>query len=246
MATAQPTSALGGTVRKAFGVVLFVAWGLMTIVWVYDAIYDIITMGNPGPAIAAVCAILLMLLLAGMEGLEVAVIDRWRDMFPDRPRSELGEWLSARQLFVALIVTTANQLAERHSLAVPILGTEITDELTLKVFNIVWTTLTVLWFMQIAPKLLAAANPDGYLDHLRGVLFPIVEFVRKIGIGLPGEWTSLGIQNRLGWHGEHGIEEEAPARRGDTLVSAWATLIPETAPRRPRSSDEQAGGSTGS
>ena len=164
MATAQPTSTLGGTVRKAFGLVLFVAWGLMTIVWVYDAIYDIITMGNPVPAIAAVCAILLMLLLAGMEGLEVAVIDRWRDMFPDRPRSELGEWLSARQLFVALIVTTANQLAERHSLAVPMLGTEITDELTLKVFNIVWTTLTVLWFMQIAPKLLAAANPDGYLD----------------------------------------------------------------------------------
>ena len=204
MATAQPTSTLGGTVRKAFGLVLFVAWGLMTVIWVYDAIYDIITMGNPVPAIAAVCAILLMLLLAGMEGLEVAVIDRWRDMFPDRPRSELGEWLSARQLFVALIVTTANQLAERHSLAVPMLGTEITDELTLKVFNIVWTTLTVLWFMQIAPKLLAAANPDGYLDYLRGVLFPIVEFVRKIGIGQPGEWTSLGIQNRLGWPGRAG------------------------------------------
>src|SRR6185436_2328107 len=103
MATAQPTSTLGGTVRKAFGLLLFVAWGLMTIVWVYDAIYDITTMGNPVPAIAGVCAILLMLLLAGMEGLEVAVIDRWRDMFPDRPRSELGEWLSARQLFVALI-----------------------------------------------------------------------------------------------------------------------------------------------
>jgi hypothetical protein len=118
------------------------------------------------------------------------------------------------------------------------LGTEITDELTLKVFNIVWTTLTVLWFMQIAPKLLAAANPDGYLDYLRGVLFPIVEFVRKIGIGQPGEWTSLGIQNRLGWHGEQGIEEEAPARRGETLASAWATLVPESAPRRPRSSDE--------
>ena len=100
--------------------------------------------------------------------------------------------------------------------------------------------------MQISPKLLAAANPDRLPRLPRGVLFPIVEFVRKIGIGLPGEWTSLVIQNRLGWHAEPGIEEEAPARRGETLASAWATLIPETAPRRPRSSDEQADGSTGS
>jgi hypothetical protein len=245
MATAQPTSKLSGAMRKTFGVVIFVAWGLMTILWVYDAIYAIITRANPAPAIAAVGAILLMLLLAGMEGLEVAVIDRWRDMFPDRPRSELGAWLSSRQLFVALIVTAATLLAERDSIAVPILGTEITGHVALKVFNLVWTTLTVLWFMQILPKLLAAANPDGYLHHMSGPLFPIVEFVRKIGIGQPGEWTSLAVQKRLGWYGEPGIEE-APVRRADTPASAWATLIPERAPRRPQSSDEQAAGPTGS
>ena len=96
MATAQPTSTLGGTVRKTFGLVLFVAWGLMTIVWVYDAIYDIITMGNPVPAIAAVCAILLMLLLAGMEGLEVAVIDRWRTVYPERTAHDLARWLASQ------------------------------------------------------------------------------------------------------------------------------------------------------
>jgi hypothetical protein len=46
-----------------------------------------------------VVALLLMILLAGMEGLEVAVIDRWRELFAEGSTSSvLAGWLAARQL----------------------------------------------------------------------------------------------------------------------------------------------------
>jgi hypothetical protein len=75
METAESTSGLGSGVRTAFGVVLFIAWGVGTILWLYSA-FHVLAEGDPGPLIRAVCALLLMILLAGMEGLEVAVIDR--------------------------------------------------------------------------------------------------------------------------------------------------------------------------
>ena len=67
--------------RTAFGALLFIAWGIGTILWVYSAIHAV-GEGDPGPAIRAACALLLMILLMGMEGLEVAVIDRWRTVYP--------------------------------------------------------------------------------------------------------------------------------------------------------------------
>ena len=134
----------------------------MTILWVYDAIYELVH-GEPGPAIRAVVALLLMLLLAGMEGLEVAVIDRWSHLYPDRAMSDLAGWLAARQLFVALIVTAATMLAERDSIAIPFSSTRSRQQSALKIFNLVWTGLTVLWFMQIFPKHMAATNADRYL-----------------------------------------------------------------------------------
>jgi hypothetical protein len=76
MTTEQGGSRASGTLRATFGVVLFIAWAILTILWVYDAIYKL-AHGEAGPAIMAVVALLLMVLLAGMEGLEVAVIDRW-------------------------------------------------------------------------------------------------------------------------------------------------------------------------
>ena len=229
--------------RTTFGVVLFVGWGVLTILWVYDAFHSLAD-GDPGPTIRAVSAILLMLLLMGMEGLEVAVIDRWRELYPDRSSSDLGRWLAARQLFVALIVTAATLLAERESIAIPGSSTEITSPVVLKVFNLLWTTLTVLWFMQIFPKLLAATNPDRYLGIARPALFPIVDVVRKVGVSKPGEWVARGVERRLNWYPEPSIEE-VPARRGESLADAWAALIPESAPRTPQQPPEnRAGGPT--
>ena len=53
MTTEQRQSRASGVLRATFGVVLFIAWGILTILWVYDAIYKL-AHGEPGPAIAAV------------------------------------------------------------------------------------------------------------------------------------------------------------------------------------------------
>jgi hypothetical protein len=234
MATEQGKSRAGGVARAIFGVVLFIIWGILTILWVYDAIYKLVQ-GEAGPAIRAVVALLLMFLLACMEGLEVAVIDRWSQLYPDRSMSHLAGWLAARQLFVALIVTAATILAGRESIAVPFLSTEITGKAELQIFNLVWTGLTVLWFMQIFPKHMAATNADRYLALTRRPLFPVVEFVRVIGISGPAEATAKFVQNRLDWHPEP-VPETAPSRGAVSLAAGWAALTPEDgrAAQRPR------------
>jgi hypothetical protein len=214
--------------------VLFIAWGVLTILWVYDAI-DKLVHGEIEPAIAAVVAILLMLVLAVMEGLEVVMIHDWSRLYPDSDSHGLASWLAARQMFVALIVTAAAMLAERHSIAIPFISTQIEGAVTLKVFNVIWTTLTILWFMQILPKHMAATNSDRYLKITGRTALPVVNFVKAIGISWPAEKTAGGIQKLLGWHAEPTLEGVAP-RRGEDLADAWAALTPEDglgAQRRP-------------
>jgi hypothetical protein len=225
MTTEQRQSRAGGVARATFGAVLLIIWSVLTILWVYDAIYKLVR-GEPGPAIWAVVALLLMFLLLLMEGLEVGVIDRWSQLYPDRAMSDLAGWLAARQLFVALIVTAATMLAERHSIAIPFLSTEITAPASLKIFNLVWTGLTVLWFAQIFPKHMAATNADRYLDLTRRPLFPVVEFVRMIGISWPAEKIANAVQNRFGWHPEP-VPETAPSRGAVSLAAGWAALTPD-------------------
>jgi hypothetical protein len=244
MTTEQGGSRASGALRATFGVVLFIAWAVMTILWVYDAIHKLID-GQAGPAIMAVVALLLMVLLALMEGLEVAVIDRWNQLYPDRTMSELAGWLAARQLFVALIVTAATMLAERDSIAVPFLSTEITAPAALKTFNLVWTGLTVLWFMQIFPKHMAATNADRYLKVTRAALFPVVEFVRVIGISWPAEKTAQAAQNLLDWHPEPTLEK-APSRGAVSLADGWAALTPQHMPAAQRPPEDPTTWSAGS
>ena len=224
MTTEQRQSRASGVARATFGMVLFIAWGVLSILWVYDAIYKL-AHGEPEPAIAAVVAVLLMLVLAVMEGLEVVMIHDWNRLYPDRTAHDLAAWLAARQMFVALIVTAAAMLAERHSIAIPFTSTEITGAVTLKIFNVIWTTLTILWFMQILPKHMAAINPDRYLKVTGGAALPVVNLVKAIGISWPAEKTAGGIQKLLGWHAEPTLEG-AP-RRGADLADAWAALTPD-------------------
>jgi len=224
MTTEQGQSRASGAARATFGMVLFIAWGVLSVLWVYDAIYKL-AHGEPEPAIAAVVAVLLMLVLAVMEGLEVVMIHDWNRLYPDRTAHDLAAWLAARQMFVALIVTAAAMLAERHSIAIPFTSTEITGAVTLKIFNVIWTTLTILWFMQILPKVMAAINPDRYLKVTGGAALPVVNLVKAIGISWPAEKTAAAVQNRLGWHAEPTLEG-AP-RRGADLADAWAALTPD-------------------
>jgi len=224
MTTEQRQSRASGVARATFGMVLFIAWGVLSVLWVYDAIYKL-AHGEPGPAIAAVVALLLMFVLAVMEGLEVVMIHDWNRLYPDSTAHDLAAWLAARQMFVAFIVCAATILAQRTSIAIPFTSTEITGEVTLKIFNVIWTPLTVLWFAQILPKLMAAINPDRYLKVTGGTALPVVNLVKAIGISWPAEKTAGGIQKLLGWHAEPTLEG-AP-RRGEDLADAWAALIPE-------------------
>jgi hypothetical protein len=245
MANTETSSTLSTGLRTIFGVVLFIAWGAETILWVYDA-FHALAGGTAGPAIRAVVALLLMILLACMEGLEVAVIDRWRELFPEGSTSSvLAGWLAARQLFVALIVTAATILAARPSIAIPFSSAAITNEVALAVFNLTWTGFTVLWFMQIFPKHLAAENPDRYLQHTQRTLFPIVDVVRQSGVAGPAVWTASAVESRLNWHAEPTLEK-APARHAESLADIWASLIPERPPATQRPPDDRTAGSTGS
>src|SRR5215216_1210761 len=216
--------------RTFFGAVLFLAWGIETVLWVASTI-DLAADGEITPVITALVALSLMTLLAGMEGLEVAVIDRWRINFPDRTTNELAGWLAARQLFVALIVTSATLLANRSTIIVPGTGASIEEGFLLKVFDVTWTTFTVLWFAQIFPKHLAATNPDRYLRHLRS-LFPVVEVVRRIGVSQPGEWVASALERRLNWPMTPAEEmQEAAIPREESLAGIWRELIPSAPPR---------------
>jgi hypothetical protein len=221
--TEQRQSSGSGVARATFGAVLFIAWGVLSVLWVYDAIYEL-TKGHSTPAITAVVAVLLMLVLAVMEGLEVVMINRWNQLYPDRTAHDLAAWLSARQMFVAFIVVAATILAQRNVIHIPFTSYTIKGGES-KIFNLVWTTFTVLWFMQILPKHMAAINPGRYLKVTGGAALPVVNVVKVIGISWPAEKTAAAVQSFLSWQPEPTLER-AP-RRGPDLAEAWAALIPE-------------------
>ena len=81
--SAQHVSGLRSAPQATFGAVLFVAWAIESFFWVYATIHSVAD-GDIAPLITAVAALALLVLLFGMEGLEVAVIDRWRSMYPER------------------------------------------------------------------------------------------------------------------------------------------------------------------
>src|ERR1700750_3083448 len=135
--TEQRQSSASGVARATFGMVLYIGWGVLSVLWGYDAIYQL-AHGKPGPAIAAVVAILLMLVLAVMEGLEVVMIHDWSRLYPDRTARDLAAWLSARQMFVAFIVVAATILAARDVIHIPFTSSTIKDADS-KIFNLVWT-----------------------------------------------------------------------------------------------------------
>jgi hypothetical protein len=220
----------GNPLRTAFGVLLFAAWCVATAIWVGSTIY-LAGQGNASAVISAVIALGLITVLAVMEGLEVSVIDRWRELFPGKTTAVLGGWLAARQLFVAMIVTSATLLAHRATLVVPFTSIHLHNPVLEKVFDVAWTGFTVLWFAQILPKVVAATDPERYLRYFRASAFPVVEVVRVIGFSQPGEWAASLIGRRFGW--VHRLAEEERAGEPSleiraeepSLVGGWRSVI---------------------
>jgi hypothetical protein len=221
----------GNPLRTVIGVLLLAAWCVETAMWVASTVY-LVGQGHAEAVISAVVALALMTLLAGMEGLEVSVIDRWRELFPGKTTSVLGAWLSARQLFVALIVTSATILANRSTLVVPFTSIHISGSTPqAKIFDLTWTGFTVLWFAQILPKVVAATDPARYLRLLRRSLFPLVEVVRVLGVSQPGEWAASLVSRRFGWV-HRAAEEERAAEPSlevraeePTLAAGWRAVL---------------------
>jgi hypothetical protein len=208
--------------RTGFGTLLFVSWAILTVVWLASTAYSV-AHGNPMAAVTAFGALALLVVLGAMEGLEVAVIDCWQKIWPGRSTSYLARWLAARQLFVASIVTAATLLANREILIVPGTSVQTTDAFALGVFDLAWTTFTVLWFAQIMPKHLGAVNPDRYLHRLHRGLFPVVEVVRMIGVSLPGEWTAYVLEYWLAWSAKSPDEADKLIKK-HSLADIWCQL----------------------
>jgi hypothetical protein len=217
-----PVLRQGSLLRTAFGAALFVAWAIATIVWVASAL-DSLANGDAIPAVTAVGALALMVLLACMEGLEVSVIDRWHTVWPGVSTNYLAGWLAARQLFVALIVTAATLLANRSVIVIPGTSVRMTDSFVLAIFDLVWTTLTVLWFAQIFPKHLGAINPDRYIHRLRRPLFPVVGFVHKVGVSQPGEWAADVVEVWLNWAASPDAAKQRPSDK-HSHAAIWRQL----------------------
>jgi hypothetical protein len=214
--------------RTAFAAVLLLGWSVMATLWVYSTIDALIQEGDVMPAVTAGAALVLLTLLAGMEGLEVAVIDRWRKVFVDGQKSHLAAWLAARQFFVAIIVTTATLLAHRDYIAVPGTDARLTEGLALGLYDLIIVGLMVLWFAQILPKHMAATNPDRYLHYTRAALFPCVELIRMTGVPKPAEWVAHGIEKGLDWHPTTDEDiNEARQPREESVADIWRELIPE-------------------
>jgi hypothetical protein len=153
------------------------------------------------------------------------MIHDWSRLYPDRSNHDLAAWLSARQMFVASICVAATILAARDMIHIPFTSYTIKGANS-KIFNLVWTTFTVLWFMQILPKHMAAINPVRYLKVTGGAALPVVNVVKAIGISWPAEKTAAAVQSLTGWHPEPTTLERAP-RRGVDLADAWAALTLE-------------------
>jgi hypothetical protein len=109
-------------------------------------------------------------------------------------------------------------------IVIPGTSVQITDRFTLNVFDLAWTTLTVLWFAQIFPKHMGAMNPDRYLKRLQRPLFPVVAFVYRVGVSQPGEWTADMVEDRLNWSlGPDELERQRPEHE-PSHAAIWREL----------------------
>lgn len=184
---------------------------LLWAVWLYLTLVFLATLkaeGWPGlfrgVLFAADVAILFF-----AEGFEVSVID-----LSDKDCGPLGDsitgkhlrevqvslqcCLANRQIFVALAITAATLLTTFPALNMPFEGTT-TSSSALALFPLSYVTLTVLWFSQVAPKLLAATDPEEFFA-LSQWLWPTVKAMSRLGLPDPGAQVALLMGRYLRSH----------------------------------------------
>lgn len=92
---------------------------------------------------------------------------------------------------------------------------------TLGVLLLVGVSALIWWYSERSGAS-GATNPDRYLKNLRGLLFPIVEVVNKIGDSKRGMGAGA-VERCLKWALTHAEEmQEAVTPREESLVASGA------------------------
>jgi hypothetical protein len=88
--------------------------------------------------------------------------------------------------------------------------------------NLLVGVSALIWWYSERSGASGATNPDRYLKNLRGLLFPIVEVVNKIGDSTRGMGAGA-VERCLKWALTHAEEmQEAVTPREESLVASGA------------------------
>ena len=219
MTAATTTTARARNVpRVAFGSALLLAWAVLTVVWVAS------TVTSGSLIIKGLIALALMALLAAMEGLEVAVIDRWREMYPERgtkllaggsrpgssswrsssrrPRSSPTATSSSCPAWATPRTPPRSSSSRSSGRASPSCGSRRSSRST-------WPRPIPI---AISGTCRRRASPSSTPSGSSGC--------RSRASG-----RRTRIERSLDWHAtEQDLEEGAPARRKDSIAEAWRAL----------------------
>jgi hypothetical protein len=219
--------------------ILWAIWALLFAIWVQTVYVTGVLQHNNLCLLLAGVSVALLVILYFAEGLELAVADL-RDKDPQQIhdqrlkkilvelQSKGGDFFFAhRQPFVVVIINVVSLSLAYDALYTWPLG-EIKEPTFKFVFNLLFITLSVLWFCQVTPKTLAIANSELFLAQSK-FLWPIIKLLSIFQ--LPGPADQLvGVFRRVfGYNGARNLLPSRPAHfnhaaqlRGhavDTLVT---------------------------
>ena len=185
--------------RNVVGVVLFVAWGIATIMWVASTI-NLAADGECMAIITAVAALALLVLLAVMEG---ARGRRDRPLEGDVPRPQ---HVAAGRLAGGPAALRRAHRDHRHASGQSLRGHRACHRRSASMKACPWRVFDIV--MDGIHRVVVRSDlPEASRsDQSRPVslaptrsLFPVVEVVDKSGVPKPGAWTASAVERRLNW-----------------------------------------------
>jgi hypothetical protein len=171
-------------------VALWTIWFALTATWIATLV-AMTAEGRYVQWLQAGAVVFLLYILAKAEGLELAVadlLDKSPEQLHDaRVRNVLrhlqqdpADFFSNRQLFVVTIIAFTTLMTTYPWIYIPFIG-KVSQEPVPGLFSFAWTTLSVLWFAQVAPKRLAIINSEIFLSQ-SVFLMPVIKAVGYLGI----------------------------------------------------------------
>jgi hypothetical protein len=200
--------------------ILWAIWALLFAVWAQTVyVTGVLQHDNLCLLLAGVSVVLLVILYFA-EGLELAVADL-RDKDPQQihdPRLKKilvdlqGKddfFFAHRQPFVVVIINVVSLSLAYEALYTWPLG-EIKDPAFKFLFNLLFVTLTVLWFCQVTPKRLAIINSELFLAQAK-FLWPIIKLLSVFHLPGPADEIVAVSRRILGYNGLRNLLPSRPA-----------------------------------